>query len=166
MKYNIKQINENSFFLDSIFKSLSFLRLEYPGFYKWYHKKVMQGLSSDSRKIFLATTSSRISQHNIDGVLILKNTLEERKICTLFVKEKNRYKGIGAKLMDLAMNEFHGEKPLITISDNHITSFNHLLNKYEFKVEDMLPNYYTNGRIEYTFNGHLYIPEDILLQYA
>lgn len=69
----------------------------------------------------------------------------------------SRSSGIGTKLMEIAMNEFNGEKPLITVADNHIKDFIPLLVKYDFN----LPDYYTDGRIEYTFNGHLYLSESV-----
>lgn len=153
---NFIEIKERNVLLDPIFQKIAFLRSEYPDFYKWYHGTVLNGLSKGTRNIYLAKSFGEIK-----GILILKDTAEEKKICTLYVDTNSRSNGIGSKLMDIAMNEFHGDKPLITVADNHIDDFRPLLAKYNFKQEDALPDYYANGRIEYTFNGHLYLPESI-----
>ena len=153
---NIKRITAVDSKIDSIFSELSFLRTEYPEFYSWFYDKVIPELSNGTRSIYLAKSFGEIK-----GILILKDTVEEKKICTLYVDESSRSNRIGSKLMEIAMNEFHGGKPLITVADSHIEDFRHLLAKYDFKEEDSLPDYYTDGRIEYTFNGHLYLPENV-----
>lgn len=154
MIINAIKIKERNILLDSVFKKIAFLRSEYPDFYRWYHDTVLNGLSAGTRNIYLAKSFGEIK-----GVLILKNTSQEKKICTLYVDEFSRSNGIGSRLMNIAMNEFHGENPLITVADNHIKDFRPLLSNYGFREEDTLPNYYTSGRIEYTFNGHLYLSE-------
>lgn len=153
---NLIEVKERNILLDPIFQKIAFLRSEYPDFYKWYHDTVLNGLSNETRSIYLAKSFGEIK-----GILILKDTVEEKKICTLYVDESSRSNRIGSKLMEIAMNEFHGEKPLITVADNHKEDFSHLFAKYNFKEEDLLPDYYTDGRIEYTFNGHLYLPENV-----
>ena len=155
MVCKITEIKEYTISLDSIFSELSFLRSEYPGFYKWYHEKVLYGLSDGTRRIYMAKSS--LSFGKINGVLILKNTTVEKKICTLYIDKESRLSGFGTKLMDVAMNEFNGEKPLITVADTHIDGFRNLLKKYDFKEEDSLKDFHVDGRIEYLFNGHLYL---------
>lgn len=93
---NISEIKEYSVKLDSVFSELSFLRAEYPKFYSWYYEKVLSGLSDGTRKIFLAR--SPLSFGKVNGVLILKNTTEEKKICTLYVDKDSRLLGFGTKL--------------------------------------------------------------------
>lgn len=156
---NVTEIKEYNILLDNIFGKISFLRSEYPDFYNWYHNTVLNGLSNGTRKIFIAKTT--FSFEKINAILIIKNTKEEKKICTLYVDKETRFMSFGKKLMDIAMNEFNSEKPLITVSENNIDMFRPFLAKYDFEEKDALLNYYKNGKVEYTFNGHLYLPENI-----
>lgn len=159
MVCNIKRITNVDFKIDSIFSELSFLRTEYPNFYIWFYEKVISNLSNNSRKIFLASTP--LSFGKVNGVLILKNTNFEKKICTLYVDKESRMNGIGQKFMNVAFNELRTNKPLITVSDTRLNDFSKLLKNNNFETVDSLPNYYSNNHIEYTFNGHLYLPESI-----
>lgn len=156
---NIKKITDVDFKIDSIFSELSFLRTEYPDFYAWFYKKVVFGLSNNSRKIFLASNPHSFGK--VNGVLILKDTNSEKKICTLYVDKESRMNGIGNKFMEIAFNELNTDRPLITVSDNRLKEFSKLLNKYNFESVDALPDYYADNHTEYTFNGHLYLPTSI-----
>ena len=156
---SIKKINDVDFKIDSIFSELSFVRTEYLDFYTWFYDKVISGLSDNSRKIFLATTP--FSFGKVNGVLILKNTDFEKKICTLYVDKESRMNGIGQKFMDIAFNELNTDKPLITVSDSRMHDFDKLLRKYSFEAVEVLPDYYAEKHTEYTFNGHLYLPKSV-----
>ena len=156
---NITKITNVDFKIDSIFSELSFLRTEYPDFHAWFYDKVVSGVSDNSRKIFLASTP--LSFGKVNGVLILKNTNFEKKICTLYVDKESRMNGIGQKFMNISFNELNTDKPLITVSDTRLKEFDKLLNKFKFKSVDVLHNYYAYNHTEYTFNGHLYLPESV-----
>ena len=156
---NIKRITAVDSEIDSIFSELSFLRTEYPDFYSWFYDKVVPELSNGSREVFIAQTP--LSFGKVNGVLVLKNTSSEKKICTLYVDKESRMNGIGQKFMNIAFNELNTDKPLITVSDNRLKDFDGLLNKFNFESVDALPNYYTDNHTEYTFNGHLYLPESV-----
>ena len=156
---NIKRITAVDSEIDSIFSELSFLRTEYPDFYSWFYDKVVPELSNGSREVFIAQTP--LSFGKVNGVLVLKNTSSEKKICTLYVDKESRMNGIGQKFMNIAFNELNTDKPLITVSDNRLKDFDGLLNKFNFESVDALPNYYADNHTEYTFNGHLYLPESV-----
>lgn len=156
---NIKRITSVDSKIDSIFSELSFLRSEYPDFYSWFYDKVVSELSNGSRKIFLAQTP--LSFGKVNGILILKNSDSEKKICTLYVDEESRKNGIGQRFIDIAFTELNTYKPLITVSDKRISDFSKLLEKNNFKIVDSLSNYYSKNHVEYTFNGHLYLPENV-----
>lgn len=148
----IKEIKENNN-LELIFNEISFLSLEYPDFYNWYHQKIILGLSNGSRKIFLAKSS--FEYNKVSGILILKKTKDENKICTFYIDKQYRCFGLGKNLMDIAMNEFNGDKPLITVSDSKLQYIKPFLLKYDFREHTHFHNYYKPGHIEYTFNGIL-----------
>ena len=83
---NIIKLKETSF--DDIIlvkRSLMNLRKCYPQFSEWYDSKILPNLNNDTRRMFLATNNGEFS-----GVLILKRTDEEKKVCTLFVNEKKQ----------------------------------------------------------------------------
>ena len=158
MSNNIEQVKHNSPFLDSVFQEIAFLRAEYPNFYNWFYQKVVPGLSNGERKIFVAKSSSSYSK--INGILILKDSFDEKKICTLYVEKNSRLNGIGKKFMELAFNELNTDKPLITITENKIKDFLKLLNRFDFTLFEKNPNFYSEGLTEYSYNGHLYLPNE------
>ena len=70
--------------------SLLSLRNCYPSFKKWFDKNIALNLEKD-REVFLALQDSQFS-----GYLILKNNkYEKKKICTLFIRDTDRYNGLG-----------------------------------------------------------------------
>lgn len=155
--FEIKQIKDYDLRLNHIFGNLSFLRTEYPDFTSWFYDKVVPGLENGSRDIFIATSSRDYNHAN--GILILKNTNNEKKICTLFVDEQSRKNGLGCKFIELAMNRLDTNFPIITISENRKNDFNKLLQKFDFKLFDRYGDFYKKGITEYSYNGHLIIPE-------
>ena len=159
MLCNIEQIKENSIILSSIFEELSFLRSEYPEFYKWFFNKVIPGVENGTRKIFIAKTPYSFGK--INGVLILKDTPFEKKICTLYVDKESRFNGVGKKFIDVAFNELKTNKPMMTVADNKIEVFRKLLNKFDFELYEKNPDFYSEGITEYSYNGHLYLPNEI-----
>ena len=65
-----------------LFKNiLSDLEFEYPFFLKWLYKVFEEIQISENRIILIDCNSS--NSFDIRGIAILKNTFEERKICTL-----------------------------------------------------------------------------------
>ena len=130
---------------------LSKLRNEYPGFHRWFNTTVKVGLSNDSRQVWIA-----ISSHGeMAGILILKKQPEEKKICTLYVLEKFRNQGIGTLLMKTALKQVGTDKPLATVSSNHINEYSRLLKKYQFLPKKIYKDYYRSGVSEISFNGEL-----------
>ena len=87
--------------------------------------------------------------------------VKSNKPHSLYVDEKSRLNGIGQRFIDIAFNELDTNKPLITVSDNRISDFSRLLKKNNFEIVDSLSNYYSENHVEYTFNGHLYLPENV-----
>lgn len=78
MNFNIECIHyQDTERIDSIFEHLSFLRSEYPNFALWFQGKVLPGLESGNRQIYVATTPTNPSE--LAGILILKNELYEKK---------------------------------------------------------------------------------------
>ena len=85
MKYNIREVlYQDQDEMICVRKILLSLKQNYPNFDQWLDKKVMTQLGN-TRKIIVA-----LSGQVIVGVMVLKNTVSERKICTLWVQKEYR----------------------------------------------------------------------------
>lgn len=139
---NIIQVAPCSAEIDFVKKALIGLRKCYPGFASWYDTKVVPEIDK-SRKIFLATSEGEFS-----GALILKATKQEKKVCTLFVNENVRHKGLGTDLMRIASEELETYKLPITIS-SEATPYFFNSNKFNFFTKDVKTGIYNPDYIEY-----------------
>jgi len=88
--------------------SLNSLRNYYDNFNEWFDKKVLSG----HRFVFVA-----YDKENFAGCLILKKEKNEKKICTLFVREENRFDHIGGDFLQIAYDTLQTDKLSISISD-------------------------------------------------
>lgn len=143
-------------YIDDIYSSLKDLENEYPDFYEWYYGKVVPQLKTGKRKIITVLDGEKIA-----AVMILKDEILEKKICTLRVNSNYRNKGIATKLIKMAMDELNCRKPLITVSELHIKEFSELLRYLGFSLYNKYNNYYIEGVAEYSFNAPIeYINEN------
>ena len=125
----------------------------YPKIERWFNK-IIKEIDEDNKKreLFLAIITS---EGNIElaGILILKNTDREKKICSLRVIEKFRNKGIGKRLFEKAFEYLGTTKPLITLPEEcYKDAFRGLLEKYNFVETSRREGVYRDNRIEYFFN--------------
>ena len=150
---------ENADMQAQIIAELASLNFIYPDFNDWLRNKVFAQLDTDERKVFVIQQNSKIL-----GILILKDTLAEKKICTLRVSPQYSKQGIGSKLMDLALRELHTARPVITVSEEHNADFQHILKKYGFMLYSSYANYYRQNAIEYSYNGAIEPNEKFLHQ--
>jgi len=87
------------------------------------------------------------------GILILKNTENEKKICTIRVIENFRNKGIGTKLFEKSFEYLETKTPLITLPEEcYKEGFKFLLERYRFKMTNKIIGAYRENKIEYFFN--------------
>ena len=150
MKYNIREVlYQNQDEMIYVRDILLSLKRNYPNFEQWLEKKVMTQLG-DTRKIIVA-----LSERVIVGVMVLKNTVSEQKICTLWVQEEYRKNGIGTELIKCAIEELETKYPLITVSENSYMNFLPLMEKFNFQLKRRYRGYYRPGVIEYAYNGLL-----------
>lgn len=85
------------------------------------------------------------------GCVLIKNTEEEKKICTLFVNPKFRRQGLGKQLMEQTLKEL-GEHPLITVSSRNLSQLLPLLKQYGFHLSAIKKGVYNSEDTEYYFN--------------
>ena len=134
-----------------IYKFLCRLAFEYQGFRGWY-----QGLYTDefelkfNREIIICE-----DQFRIVGVAIIKNDLQEKKICTLRVAREYQHQGIGHNLVEICMQQLQTDKPMITLHKSKLNKFERLLSYYDFELEQTQKHYYSIFSTELVFNGLL-----------
>lgn len=134
-----------------IFKFLERLVFEYYGFQSWYQALFADDIELKyNREIIICE-----DQFSIAGVAIIKNTLDEKKICTLRVAQKFQHRGIGHNLVEICMQQLNTDKPMITLHKNKLNQFEKLLSYYNFELEQTQKHYYSIFSTELVFNGLL-----------
>lgn len=135
-----------------IYTFLKKLKFEYRQFDKWYDSLFDEDNHLiKGREIIICEDLHGI----ILGVAILKNSMTEKKICTLRVGEKFQYQGIGTQLVKMSIDELGVEKPMITINKNKLKQFKKLFDKYNFELTQTKKHYYGIFNTELVFNGTL-----------
>lgn len=119
--------------------SLNSLRNYYSNFNEWFDKKVLSG----HRFVFVA-----YDKENFAGCLILKKDENEKKICTLFVREENRFDHIGGDFLQIAYDTLQTEKLPISISDEVKEEFFNSRN-FNFVCEKEKQSFYKENVTEY-----------------
>lgn len=125
---------------------LSGLSCDYPFFEEWL-SHVFSHVKSGERSILICNKDEYIA-----GVVILKDTVTEKKICTIRVATKYRRQGIGTMLMIKAFELLNDDYPLITVSDDHILDFRPFLLRFGFREMSKINSVYRYGHSEYYFN--------------
>lgn len=133
-------------FCPPAYPELAHLELIYPGFRSWYYGKVVPGISSGTRREFTARAGGRLC-----GVAIAKRD-SERKLCTLWVADGHRSRGLAQALANRAFDWLGDNKPLFTVPEDRLADFAPLLAKWEFVEVSRLPGYYRPGKVEHAFN--------------
>jgi hypothetical protein len=146
--------------IDEIYSFLELLEDEYPNFKDWYFKKVIPGIGH-GRSIIL-----KKYKNEIVGLSILKNTHNEKKICTFRIGDKFQRLGIGSEMLKESCGILETVSPLITVSERRIDEFSSILSKNNFKLEHIYQNYYKDNQKEYSFNGDLAMSSKVNPQFV
>lgn len=134
-----------------IYKFLCRLVFEYQGFRNWYQALYTEKFELKyNREIIICE-----DQFRIVGVAIIKNDLQEKKICTLRVAREYQHQGIGHNLVEMCMQLLHTDQPMITLHKNKLNQFEKLLNYYNFELKQTQKHYYNFFSTELVFNGLL-----------
>lgn len=123
---------------------------DYPGYLQRFFSKTVPGIFDGNREIINAYI-----EYNIAGTIILKNTIEEKKVCTLFVLNNYRKCGIATDLLNISFEILGTKQPLITMSDHKINEFNGIIKKYCWKKTQVINDIYGQNTTEVVFNGIL-----------
>lgn len=129
----------------------------YPNSRKWLHNKVIPNIESGKRRVIYITDN--YDRELIKGCVIIKDTPEEKKICTIWVNHncKDQYEEIVRSLVGLAINRLKVDMPLVTVSSRckYFDTLYRIFTDYGFIVMDIKENYYVKGDKEYCYNGVL-----------
>lgn len=144
--------NESMVLINHVFNHLKLLTSYYPNFDSWLENKVFMGLYKNERQIILEWREDLLA-----GIAIVKNDGFEKKICCLRVQPEFQNKGLGIKLFEKSMSLLETDKPLLSISDNHVNLDNYLkiFQYFGFKQSAIYPDLYMKNATELAFNGLL-----------
>lgn len=136
--------------LQLLTEDIAYLRGSYPNFDQWFFHKVVPGVISGERSIFIEQRNTSIA-----GILILKHTHEEKKLCTLRVRPEYESLGLGVRLFETAFEVLGTEKPLLSVSEEAHPKFARLFDHFNFMQHETYLGKYLPLRKELAFNGAL-----------
>ena len=138
--------------IDEILKITLPVKDDYPDYKNWYLNTHIPGIGINRDIIFT------VLKNKIVGIANIK--IDEKKICTLYIRPGYRANKIGTELVKKCMDVLGTNKPLITISSNKLHLFQKIIKQNNWEYSEALSNYYTSGSDEYVFNGSLYLPKE------
>ena len=146
IRLNSLTLNEIIKYSIKIYETTKYLENDYPNYKKWFIDKQLKEVLEGRREILFLEENNEII-----ALACLKK--EENKICTLYVKEEYRNKGIGTKLLIEVMKYLNTTKPFITISESKLFMFNSYISKYKWETSEIVNSIYNHK--EYCFNGYI-----------
>jgi len=123
----------------------------YPNFPDWLNSKVFPEMTIDplQRNVILILDSK---SNQTVGFAILKNTVDEKKICSFYIRPDFRCKGFGSCLMKKCIDFLNlSSSIIITVSEYYRKSFTVFLQKFDFQCIHDLSDLYVSGITEYVF---------------
>lgn len=137
-----------------IAQDVGFLRASYPYFDKWLACKVLPGLFTGERTVLIEERDSVAV-----GLMILKHTDNEKKLCTLRVRPHFESRGLGVRMFEMAFEILKTERPLLSVSETSMPKFERLFEHFGFAKEAVYEERYLPKIDEFSFNGLLDAPK-------
>lgn len=125
------------------------IRTYYPGFAIWFNRTVLPSLGK-GRAILLARINGKLA-----GFCVLKRNPSERKICTLYVYEGFRSRGVGSTLVEYALKSLDERFPLVTVPEELLPMYEGFFRRFDFRLSGSRVGLYRVGKREFFFNGTL-----------
>lgn len=127
----------------------------YPGFWRWFNGKVLEDIRKVpyQRKIIYLCKNVMPGRTRIMGFCIIKNTPDEKKICTIFVRPSKRNRGYAHELLCKAIFELKEGRPLITVNENIYPFFKKLNARFGWQITSIETDKYIQGQKEFIING-------------
>lgn len=128
-KLNItEKIQFLSFFEKQLLINFKELYQYYPNFSNWFEKVKKELINNSGREIIYI-----LKNQELVCFAILKKTNNEKKICTLIVKDNYRNQGFGLKLMKNSIDYLKNDI-ILSVNQNCINDFEKLLKNFNFKL--------------------------------
>ncbi|MEX5686642.1 GNAT family N-acetyltransferase [Pseudomonas silesiensis] len=137
------EIIEGDFPIKGIAASLADAGSLYPGFKSWLYFTFRAGMINNQRKIIVAHHNGEVA-----GLSLIKKNLEEKKICTFYVRPEFRGCGLGGELMSESLRILDHNDIGITVSEERNDELYPLLNSSGFTVVSKKSDYYRSGKAE------------------
>jgi hypothetical protein len=137
-------------FLVAASDDVRFLRGSYPEFDEWLRGKVIPGIVAGERTVILEMRNGGVA-----GLLIVKHTDAEKKLCTLRVRPEYESKGLGIRLFETAFDILGTERPLLSVSEPSMPKFSRLFAHFGFSQEAVYGGLYVPHVDELSYNGYL-----------
>lgn len=136
--------------LEQLLPFIKQLEEHYPETEKWFDK-VRAEIIADTGIRDLITVVDGVK---VVGMAILKNTEEEKKVCSIMVSPEHSNKGIGKLILDMAFIILGTKHPLITVNSvvYAVSSLKYLLKGMGFIYSKTVKNLYKDGEDELFFN--------------
>jgi ribosomal protein S18 acetylase RimI-like enzyme len=125
MEY-LSSLNNDDFLKISleIYDTIKFVSNHYPNFKEWY-EKVLKEIPEGTRDIIFIR-----NERELKGFIIIKNSINEKKICSLYIKENFRKIGLATKLIEESFKVLKTTTPIISIPKETIKEFLYFIKKY------------------------------------
>jgi hypothetical protein len=136
--------------LSIVSQDAEFLRSSYPHFDRWFSSKVLPGIYTGERTLLIEERDS-----SAVGLLILKHTATEKKLCTLRVRPHFESKGLGVRLFQTAFEILGTERPLLSVSQPSEPKFQRLFAYFGFAKQAVYQGRYLPMVDELAYNGLL-----------
>lgn len=135
----------------AIYRCTAFLIDSYPNREKWFYEKHIPEVIDGDRDVLFVRNPEK--KESIIAIAAIKNYIDEKKICTLYVKGGFRYQGIGSKLFEEASKILGTTKPIITFPYFEEKQFSPFIKKYDWELMEEAVNYYGDLKKELCYNG-------------
>lgn len=126
------------------------LEEHYPETEKWFDKVKAEIIDSSGIRDLVTVVNGT----KVVGMMILKNTDKEKKICSIMVSPEHSNRGLGKLLLDMSFVILGTKNPLITVNSvvYAVSTLKYLLKGMGFIYSKTVKNLYKDGEDELFFN--------------
>ena len=122
--------------VNELYQLTDFNNSQYPNYMEWFFgKNIPRIIRGEGDVLFTLDGLS------VQGLIVMKNTTEEKKLCTFMVDECYRKQIIGTNLLEEAFKYLKTDKPSITIPENNIEQFKFFIDYYDWKNTGITDQY-------------------------
>lgn len=139
-KYNLSEMTRKNFSkaVNEIYLLTDYNHEQYPEYWKWYYQTNIPRICSGNGEIIFYLDGLEVA-----GLIILKKTPLEAKICTFMINESYRQKGYSKELLENAFTYLGTEQPLITISEKRLDEFSKIITAYHWQESTRTDQYFS-----------------------